>query len=387
MLQKPDYYGGSIVNLMSSIGKSFGVELPYQELGSLPSEELSKYKNIVNIVIDGLGYHYLSGKRKNFLKDNIRGRITSVFPSTTSACITSFATGLAPKEHGVTGWFVRLKNKDYDIPSTILLFNDRRNEELLTKRGIKPEDIFIDFRLSNKIGNLKVIVPESIKDSKYTSYLLDHSVKTGYKGLEDFYLKLADAVKSNNCGKNYIYGYLPDLDAVFHKVGSKSRDLTKLFYAIAREAEKFAQNIKGTDTLVIITADHGLLDGDEGKRLNMNKLPNINKMLEFPLCGEPRAAYCYVKGEFKKDFRKIVEKEIGYAVNVFTREQMIKEGYFGLFEANDRLESRIGDFILICRENYVIKDFLPNEKVKYHAADHGGLSSDEIFVPLIVFKS
>lgn len=387
MLQKPDYYGGSIVNLMSSIGKNFGVELPYQELGLLPSYELSKYKNIVNIVIDGLGYNYLMGKRKNFLKEHTKGKITSVFPSTTSACITSFATGFAPKEHGVTGWFIRLKEKGYDIPSTILLFNDRRNEELLTKRGIKPEDIFIDFRLTNKIRNLKVIVPESIKDSIYTSYLLDHSVKTGYKGLEDFYLKLADAVHSNKSGKNYIYGYLPDLDAVFHKVGSRSRDLTKLFYAIARESQKFSESIKGTDTLVIITADHGLLDGEEGKRLNMNKLPEINKMLEFPLCGEPRAAYCYVKDEFKKDFKKIVEKEIGHAVKVFTREQMISQGYFGLFEANSRLESRIGDFILVCRENYVIKDFISNDKVKFHAADHGGLSSDEMFVPLIMFKT
>jgi hypothetical protein len=187
MFHKPDYNGGSIVNLMSTIGKNFGVELPYPELSVLGSGELEGYKNIVHIVIDGLGYNYLNAKKKNYLKSNVKAKITSVFPSTTSACITSFATGLAPKEHGVTGWFVRLKEKGYDIPSTILLFNDRRNEELLTKRGIKPEDVFIDFRLSKKIPDTHVIVPEHIIGSVYTSYLLGGSEKTAYKGLKDFY--------------------------------------------------------------------------------------------------------------------------------------------------------------------------------------------------------
>ena len=387
MFYKPDYNGGSIVNLMSSIGKNFGVKLPYDELKALPSQDLSKYKNIVNIVIDGLGYNYLMGKRKNFLKDHVTARITSVFPSTTSACITSFATGFAPKEHGVTGWFVRIRHGKHDIPSTILLFSDRRNEELLTKKGINPEDLFIDFRLSKKIKNPKVILPDSIKDSAYTSFLLEGSEKIGYKGLEDFYIKLAETVKSETGKKNYIYGYLPDLDAVYHKVGSRSSDLNKLFSSIAKNTAKFSENIRGTNSLVIITADHGLLDGDSLKRLNMNKISSINKMLEFPLCGEPRAAYCYVKDEFKKVFKEIVEKELGYAVKVFTREQMISGGYFGLFEANTNLQSRVGDFILMCRDNYVIKDFLSNEKTKYHAADHGGLSSDEMFVPLIVFEA
>lgn len=33
----PDYNGGSIVNLMSSIAKSFGTKLQYDELKILPS--------------------------------------------------------------------------------------------------------------------------------------------------------------------------------------------------------------------------------------------------------------------------------------------------------------------------------------------------------------
>jgi hypothetical protein len=119
----------------------------------------------------------------------------------------------------------------------------------------------------------------------------------------------------------------------------------------------------------------------------MNDLPEINKMLEFPLCGEPRAAYCYVKKNYRDTFKKIVEDKIGHAVKVFEREELISNDFFGLNEPFEKLDSRIGDFVLLCKDNYVIKDFLENEEVKFHAADHGGLSADEMFVPLIVFES
>lgn len=387
MFYKPDYNGNSIVNLMSSISKSFGIDSGYREIKSLPAKKLEGYRNVINIVIDGLGYNYLMKKRKNFLKDHTVGKMTSVFPSTTSACITSFATGLAPKEHGITGWFLRIKSNEYDIPSTILLFNDRRDEISLEDKGIKPQDIFSRFRLSKKIRPLKVLLPESLMNSSYTNYFLEGSEKIGYKGLENFFENMAQVTKSVKEERNYIYGYLPDLDAVLHKTGSKSDDLTRLFYSISRHTKKLSEQIRGTNSIVIVTADHGLIDGEEERRLNMNELPEINSMLEFPLCGEPRAAYCYVKKKYRKVFKDIVEEKIGHAVKVFEREELISNGFFGLNESFDGLETRIGDFVLLCKENYVIKDFLKNEEVRFHAADHGGLSADEMFVPLIVFES
>ena len=387
MFYKPDYEENSIVNLMSSISNSFGVNSEYRELKSLPAKSLEGYRNVIHIVIDGLGYNYLLKKRKNYLKDHTVGKITSVFPSTTSACITSFATGLAPKEHGITGWFVRIKTERHNIPATILLFNDRRDEISLEQKGIMPEDVFTDFRLSKQIGNVKVLLPESLMNSVYTNYFLEGSEKGGYKGLENFFSNLTEAVRSVRGDRNYVYGYLPDLDAVLHKTGSRSEDPTKLFYSICKHAKKFTDSIRGTNSIVIITADHGLIDGSEDKKININEFPDISKMLEFPLCGDPRAAYCYVKDEYRKDFTGFVTEKIGYAVEIFTKEKMLKEGYFGLYKPHPDLDLRIGDFILICKENYVIKDFLQNEAVGFHAADHGGLSADEMFIPLIVIET
>jgi hypothetical protein len=38
------------------------------------------------------------------------------------------------------------------------------------------------------------------------------------------------------------------------------------------------------------------------------------------------------------------------------------------------------------RENYIIKDFVLGEKERFHIGNHGGVSKEEMFVPLIVIN-
>ena len=65
----PNYHHNNIVNLMSSILQGCGSKSPYSVLSSLPPQTLKKYKNIVLLVIDGLGYDQVHSLPKDsFLK-------------------------------------------------------------------------------------------------------------------------------------------------------------------------------------------------------------------------------------------------------------------------------------------------------------------------------
>ena len=56
-----------------------------------------------------------------------------------------------------------------------------------------------------------------------------------------------------------------------------------------------------------------------------------------------------------------------------------------LFEPNPKLADRIGDYVLICKENYLIKDTLKNEEEKIpHPGHHGGVSKEEMLVSMVV---
>src|SRR3954470_12714379 len=96
----PDYTGAGLINLIASCATSRGGRVAHPCLEALPAAQLAGARNVVLVVIDGLGYHYLAGKGAgSALSGHLAGSMTSVFPSTTASAITTTFTGLAPAEH------------------------------------------------------------------------------------------------------------------------------------------------------------------------------------------------------------------------------------------------------------------------------------------------
>ena len=100
----PDYEN-SILNLINSILKYYHVETKYKGLDILDKILQRKYKNIVLIVLDGMGEHIINHISPNgfFKKHQIR-KIISVFPSTTTAAMTTYYSGKPPIETGWIAW-------------------------------------------------------------------------------------------------------------------------------------------------------------------------------------------------------------------------------------------------------------------------------------------
>ena len=111
---RPDYQGGSIANLMSSIAAARGYRSSMYPVLSLDgADNLHSYTNIVLLVIDGLGYNYVVNKGEGgVLQRHLKGRMTSVFPSTTATAIPTFLTGNPPQQHGLIGWVIYLAEVD-----------------------------------------------------------------------------------------------------------------------------------------------------------------------------------------------------------------------------------------------------------------------------------
>ena len=159
------------------------------------------------------------------------------------------------------------------------------------------------------------------------------------------------------------------------------------YQEISRELEFLVNSLRHTDTTLIITADHGLLDTAPERSIQLKQHPALWDMLALPLCGEARAAFCYVRPGQTRQFEAYIARHFGDISDLYKSEELIHKNYFGLFEADPRLSARVGDYTLIMRENYIIKDFLTGEAEKNFVAYHGGLSHAEMYVPLIVVKT
>jgi hypothetical protein len=381
----PDYNGGSIVNLMSSIAAAFGAKTLYSPLKILPPEKITQ-KNIVLVIIDGLGFEYLKKKEDNFLTNNIRGSMTSVFLPTTASAIATFLTGVAPQQHAFTGWHMFLK--EIGVLSMILPFSPRYGGKAFSTNGIAMKDFLDQKAFTSKIKAQKFSINhKDFAHSDFTEAMSKNSKILEYASLNRFFIQIKRAIKSSNKRK-YIYAYWPELDHFNHQFGVEHKKSEKHLEEVEKKFANLVKSLKGTNTLLIVTADHGFTNTPYERIVRLEDHPKMKECLTLPLCGEGRVAYCYVHPDKARQFEKYVKHNLGKYCYLFKSQELIDKNYFGLFEPNPKLRDRIGDYALIFKENYIIKDSLPvkKKKKKENIGHHGGVSKEEMIVPLILIN-
>jgi predicted AlkP superfamily pyrophosphatase or phosphodiesterase len=383
-MNKPNYQNGSIVNLMSAVCAACDATIsPYNPHPDLSIAELKASKNIILLLIDGLGYHYV--KRHGVgstIEKYIKTSMTSVFPTTTSSAITTFATALAPMQHAVTGWFMHFK--ELGCVSAVLPFTTRATMQPLNGDRVSISKVLPLNPVFTHLNRLSYVVNHKrIIDSSYSVLTTMGAERVEYYGLSDFFAQIINLAKMNDA-KKYIHAYWADFDALCHVHGVDSDIVHQHFKDLDEEFAELLSFLQGTDSVVIVTADHGLIDCDTQTIVHLDNHPELAEMLILPLCGEPRVAYCYVKPNKTAAFEAYVQNHLASHCELHRSEDLIEENYFGLGKPNCKLAQRIGDYTLIMKSNHVIKDCLTGEKPFTQIGVHGGLDERELTVPLIV---
>jgi hypothetical protein len=346
---------------------------------------LAKTKNVVLLILDGFGYEYLLSHESNTVfHKHLKGKITSVFPSTTASGVTTFLTGFAPQQHAVTGWFMYLK--EVGSVAASLLFQPRCCEASLRRDGVRPDMLFKNNNIFRQIKRPTYSIHHKrITNTDYNTDMNQCPQKISYTTLSACFRKIKQVINSHHEEK-FIFAYWTDFDELSHKHGTQSAEITKCYHELTKELTSLVKSLENTETTLIITADHGLIDTEPSKIIEVKKHPELRETLVLPLCGEPRVAYCYVRPSKTTQFENYVKQNFSGMCDLFRSEELINKQYFGLFEPDCRLFDRVGDYVMIMRDNYVIKDFLLGEEEKIHIANHGGVSKEEMFVPLIVIN-
>jgi len=376
---RPDYTGNGLVNLVASIVAARGGNALHPALRILRHDELRAARNVVLLVIDGLGDNYLRRRGAGgALARARRAAITSVFPSTTAAAITTSYTGCTPLEHGLTGWFTYLG--EAGCVAAALPFRSRGDMLPLAQRGVTPEQIFLSPSLFEQLPVRSVVVShKDIIDSQYNARHCRGAQRIAYETLDELVAQVEATVKSG-AERKFVYSYWPVYDMVSHRFGADSAEAFAAFEAIDAAFERLAARLSGTESLLIATADHGFIDVAPEESLELPA--SLASLLRFPLCGERRVAYCHVHSE--NEFLGRAKDWLQDRAEVMPSRELVDEGWFGPGTAHPRLTERIGDIALVMRGRYTVKDWTAGESRHLHIGNHGGTSEDEMLIPLVM---
>ena len=382
---RPDYAGGSIVNLMTTLLTAMGTaDTGYAPLRDLPASRLREARSIVLLVIDGLGYEHLQRSKSTAvtLHRHLSGRITSVFPTTTATAITTFLTGLAPQEHAITGWFIYFK--EIGSVTAVLPFRARSGGA-----GRETDDIDV----AALVGHPPVfdridrqcycLVPERIAKSHFNAAHMGRARVRTHTSLTQMFNTLRDLLTRDGASK-YIYAYWPQVDTLSHAHGIASSQVRTHLAQVDSAFRGFLRSIEGTGAAIVVTADHGVIDSDPGHRVELDDHPLLAQTLMLPLCGDSRVAYCYVHPAHTDAFQHYVRSRLADRALLFRSRDLVSGSLFGLGTPHPRLLERIGHYTLIMKGNFTIKDWVLGEQHYTHVGAHSGLSPEELYVPLIV---
>lgn len=376
----PDYAAGGLHGLVNA----FAAFLDDQPgVAPLPDLAGGAGRTLVFLLIDGLGDAFLQRFGANsVLAAHRKGRLTSVFPSTTSAAVTATMTGLSPAQHGLTGWFIR-DQRFGGIVAPLPLYK-RGGDGLvalrLTQRLFPYRSLY-----QHRARPSLVVSPREIAWSRFSKRHCRGARIMGYArdvdGLVEAVTKGAGQMHA--AGGGYIHAYYPMFDTISHEFGSTSPQAVEEFRLVDAAFATLLERLKGLDCDVVVTADHGFTDADYERTVNLDDHPQLTAMLECPLWGERRAAFCAVKKGREAEFEAAAAEVFAGKAVVARSRELVKAGLFGPGPLNTRLSERIGTHALLMEPGWTVVDSVPGERYHHLIGVHGGLSPEEMWIPLI----
>ena len=378
-IKLPDY-NHCILNLITSVLKYYKVKTNCNSLESLDKKLLEKkYKNIVFLILDGMGEHILNNISKNgYLSNNKIDLVTSVYPSTTTAALTAYYSGKTPYETGWIAWSQYFK----EYGRAIDMFS--HNESYLGEAIKNPlYDVFIEemkyeniFEQIEKVnGNIKTfeIEPE-YAEIRTKRHIIANNI-------EDILMNIKDICSMD--GEKFILAYSDNPDGILHKYGTDSKEAKSFILNTEQQIEKLREELD-EDTLIIISADHGHKNIE--KAYSITDFPELMECLIIPPSLESRALSFWVKEDMKKEFEKRFNKLFKEEFWLMTKEEFLYDYKFlGTGKKHKKIDDFIGNYVALSVGSSMIniETFLSTGK-PIKKSTHCGLSIQEMEVPVIV---
>jgi len=398
---RPSYEDYCLSNVHSTILSLFGEHasrpiIPKQALAAEGQPE-----KVVLIVADGLGYYNAKASLNDggfFEAVASRGDlvpITSVFPSTTAAALTTLSTGLTPQEHGLPEWFVYMKEIDRVIAT--LPFSevgDRRRDKLIGTLNVRA--LFSGARVYSALRSHGIdavsFVERGLSKTAYSKLSLRGSEVVPYITSSDLMATLRRRIEKTK-RRTLFYVYWEKVDTTGHTYGPGSEEsrseVSLLSHVLKTELVGKLSRMAASESFVMLTADHGQVPVEADSTIYLNGMRPVMKGLNLspggkriPPWGSARDAYLSVKKDSLENVRAYLARKLGRTAVVLKSAEALEAGLFGINKPLPSFVDRVGNLMVLPRgRNLVWYRYARSDRFDLRG-HHGGMNPREMLIPL-----
>jgi hypothetical protein len=346
------------------------------------------------VYLDAFGWTFLERQDNHPLlrrahTEGLLEQLTSQFPSTTTAHTTTMHSGLPVAEHGVYEWHVLEPTLNRLITPLLFSFSGDSGRETLAGL-LDPEDVFPTESLYDRLAasgvRSSVVQSAAFARSSPNRALARGAEVLPFATPQQGLAAAASALAAADVA--YALVYLDGVDSLMHTVGPEHPSADPAFAAALTAIER-APFPPGA--LVLLTADHGMSPVDPARTVYVNHAwPELAAHLEMGSDGKPlapagscRDLFLHVRAGHVDEVRDRLGERLDGLAEVVATETLVADGIFA--EPSARLRARLADIVVLPRYGEAVYWHEPGRFEQHLHGQHGGLSPEEMEIPLLAW--
>jgi len=374
-----------------------------------------KYDALVLILVDGFGWRFFQKfQNESFLKHISRmgqvEKLTAQFPSTTAAHLTTLHSGMPVGEHGIFEWYYYEPEIDALIAPLLFSFAGTARRDTLKQTGVKPQHLFPSnpfyHALKRQGVTTTILQHREYTPSSYGDVVFSGARALGYKTLPEALVNLVSALNQSSPvdtgtstpSLNYFVLYNDRIDAISHEYGPDSlqtsaeiRMLLMTFEHILLKAWKGNRK----RILFMLTADHGQSEVDPQTTVYLNREPRFKGIEKFLRRnrqeqllvpgGSARDFFLYIQPGFVDEAQAFLAARLEGQAEVRKVADLMSTGCFGPRLSRSFCE-RAGDLVILPYRYESVWWYEKNKYEQKYFGHHGGLTPQEMEIPLLTWE-
>jgi predicted AlkP superfamily pyrophosphatase or phosphodiesterase len=370
-----------------------------------PRDDLyQKYDTVILFFVDAFGWRFFEQyyQRAPFLRraaeDGLVSKLTSQFPSTTAAHVTTIHTGMPVGESGVYEWFYYEPLLDRMIAPLLFSFAGDTPRDTLKPTGVSARSLFPAHTLYQDLQphgvDSIVLQHHTYANSPYTQVVTSGARVVPYRTLPEALVTLGQLLDTQK-RKAYYFLYIDSIDAICHRYGPESAHTAaeiEVFLTIMELIFHKSLAAKKQRVLFLLTADHGQVAIDPATTIYLNqRFPQLQPYLVTNRAGQPlapagssRDMFLHIKDEYLDQAHAFLHQALEGRAEIYRVRELIEQGFFGANPPSAAFMSRAGNLVILPYQHESVWWYEKGRFEQKFYGSHGGLTREEMETLLLV---